>query len=390
VNRTQNQADLPTSLETNLQNHRAEFTRQLCAWFALAQRDLPWRHKANARDPYRVLVSEIMLQQTVVATVIPFYERFLKRFPTIEDLANASLEEVLPLWAGLGYYSRARNLHKLAQVVMQEQGGKFPNALEDVLKLPGVGRYTAGAVTSIAFDTPSPIVDANVARVFSRLFLLEGDLKSSANQQKLWYEATETVRIGKENNCAPSQLNPALMELGALICTPKNPKCPKCPVNDFCAARKANRQNELPHATPKAQQVFLRDACAFLHRDNQIFLRQRPHEAKIWWRGMWELPRVTAREEESVENALQRMLREELKIEAGIGGLLKTIAHGVTHHHITLDCFAIETEEAPQGGQWLSFAETEALAMPSAMRRLVQWLQKHPQGHEKPRQLSLL
>lgn len=390
MTKTQKPTSSETNLETSLQTHRAEFSRRLCDWFAVAQRDLPWRHKENARDPYRVLVSEIMLQQTVVATVIPFYERFLKRFPTIEDLANASLEEVLPLWAGLGYYSRARNLHKLAQVVIQECDGQFPRELNDVLKLPGVGRYTAGAVTSIAFDMASPIVDANVARVFSRLFLIEGDLKSSANQQKLWQEAIETVRVGQENNCAPSQLNPALMELGALICTPKNPKCEKCPVQEFCGAYKTKRQNELPFIAPKTQTVFLHDACVFLHRDDKIFLRQRPHEAKIWWRGMWELPRVTARENESVEDALQRMLREELKIEAGIGALLKTISHGVTHHNITLDCFAVETDEISQGGQWFRFGETEALAMPSAMRRLVQWLQKHPNGIEKPRQLSLL
>jgi A/G-specific adenine glycosylase len=278
----------------------------------------------------------------------------------------------------------------LAQVVVQEHNGEFPRELHKVLKLPGVGRYTAGAVTSIAYDAPSPIVDANVARVFSRLFLLEGALKSGANQQKLWMEAEKTVRIGKENGCAPSQLNPALMELGALICTPKNPKCDKCPVRDFCAAYKTDRQNELPHATPKRQQVLLRDACAFLHRDGQVFLRQRPHDAKIWWRGMWELPRVTAREEESIEEALQRMLREELEIEAPVDALLKSISHGVTHHQITLDCFAVQSEKEPQGGHWFSFDETEDLAMPSAMRRLIQWLQKHPNGIEKPRQLSLL
>lgn len=379
-----------TKQNINSDNGRAAFARQLSDWFAVAQRDLPWRHHENARDPYRILVSEIMLQQTVVATVIPFYKRFLQRFPTLEILAAASLEDVLPLWAGLGYYSRARNLHKLAHVVMQDDNGKFPHELNEVLKLPGVGRYTAGAVTSIAFDAPSPIVDANVARVFARLFLIEGDVKSAANQQKLWHEAEKTVRIGKENGCAPSQLNPALMELGALICTPKNPKCGQCPVAAFCAAYKANRQNELPHQTPKREAVLLRDACAFIMRDNKIFLRQRPHDAKIWWRGMWELPRVTARENETIESALLRMLQDELQIKTEIGALLKSVSHGVTHHQITLDCFAVKSEGEPHSGAWFTFAETEALAMPSAMRRLVTWLHKHPPGLEKPRQLSLL
>lgn len=373
-----------------LDTGRAAFARQLCDWFAVAQRDLPWRHSENARDPYRVLVSEIMLQQTVVATVIPFYKRFLQRFPTVHDLAAASLEDVLPLWAGLGYYSRARNLHKLAQVVLAQHGGQFPEVFDDVLRLPGVGRYTAGAVTSIAYNMSSPIVDANVARVFARLFFIEGDIKSGPNQQKLWLEAEKMVRSGHENDCAPSQLNPALMELGALICTSKNPKCGQCPVAAFCAAQKANRQNEVPQFAPKPEPVFLRDACVFLHRDDKIFLRQRPHEAKIWWRGMWELPRVTAKSDESIEDAARRLLRDELQIAAPIGALLKSVSHGVTHHQITLDCFAIEIDDEPQGGEWFTWREIEDLAMPSAMRRLAQWLQKHPRGQEKPRQLSLL
>jgi A/G-specific adenine glycosylase len=379
-----------TRQEISPDNHRDEFTRKLCDWFAVARRDLPWRHEANASDPYRILVSEIMLQQTVVATVIPFYERFLQRFPSIADLASASIEEVLPYWAGLGYYSRARNLHKLAETVIAEHGGAFPRDLDAVIKLPGVGRYTAGAVTSIAFDAPSPIVDANVARVFSRLFLIEGDLKSASNQQRLWDEAQKTVRTRYENGCAPSQLNPALMELGALICTPKSPKCGQCPVAAFCAAQKANRQNELPHQAPKPQTVFLHDACVFLHRDGTVFLRQRPHDAKIWWRGMWELPRVTANGDETIEEALHRLLHLELNIKANAGELLKSVSHGVTHHHITLECFAVESHDEPKGGEWFTFVQAESLAMPSAMQRLMHWLQKHPRGVEKPRQLSLL
>jgi len=361
------------------------FARRLCEWFAAAQRDLPWRRPENARDAYRVLVSEVMLQQTTVAAVIPFYERFLARFPTLSSLAAASLEEVLPLWAGLGYYSRARHLHRLAQAVMERHGGEFPRDLAEVTKLPGVGRYTAGAVTSIAFDAPSPIVDANVARVFSRLFLIEGDLKSGANQKRLWHEAAEQVQSGA---CPPSQLNPALMELGALICTPRAPRCGECPVNAFCAAFAAGRQSELPHATPKRDTVEMRDACAFIERGGRVFLRQRPHEAKIWWRGMWELPRVTARENESLEAALRRLLCEEFGLEATVGVRLKTVEHGVTHHHITLACFAVEVAGEPRGGQWFAWDEIESLALPSAMRRLLAWLRKH--GAAPPTQLTLL
>ena len=364
---------------------RAAFARRLCAWFATAQRDLPWRRPEHARDAYRVLVSEVMLQQTTVAAVIPFYERFLARFPTVACLAAASLEEVLPLWAGLGYYSRARNLHRLAQAVMEQHGGEFPRAMDDIFKLPGVGRYTAGAVSSIAFDTPAPIVDANVARVFSRVFLIEGDLKNSANQKRLWSEAEHLVQ---SDACPPSQLNPALMELGALICTPLAPRCGECPVNAFCAAFASGRQNELPHATPKRDTVELRDACAFIERDGRIFLRQRPHDAKIWWRGMWELPRVTARENETPEAALRRFLEEEFGVEATVGARLKTLEHGVTHHHIALACFAAQIEGEPRGGQWFEWEETLHLALPSAMRRLLAWLRKH--GAAPPTQLTLL
>jgi A/G-specific adenine glycosylase len=326
-----------------------------------------------------------MLQQTTVAAVIPFYERFLRRFPTVESLAQASLEEVLPLWAGLGYYSRARNLHKMAHAVMETHGGHFPRDPEAVLKLPGVGRYTAGAVTSIAFDAPSPIVDANVARVFSRIFLLDGDLKSSANQKRLWQEAETTVQKGEH---APSQLNPALMELGALVCVPRVPRCSECPVSAFCGAFAAGRQNELPHATAKRDTVELRDACGFWQREGQIFLRQRSHDAKIWWRGMWELPRVTARDGETTQDALRRLLNEEFDIEPAIGANLKTMGHGVTHHHITLECFAFEADGEPSGGQWFEWEEIEHLALPSVMRRLLAWLKRHPGAPAQ--QLSLL
>lgn len=364
---------------------RRKFSRHLCEWFARAQRDLPWRRPENAKDPYRVLVSEVMLQQTTVSAVIPFYHRFLERFPTLESLAQASLDEVLPLWAGLGYYSRARNLHTMAQTVVEKHAGRFPHDLDAVLSLPGVGRYTAGAVTSIAFDTPSPIVDANVARVFARVFVIEGDVKGTANQKRLWQEAEAMVH---DSDCLPSHLNPALMELGALICTPRSPRCAECPVSTFCGALAAGRQNELPHATPRREAVELHDVCAFVQRDGLIFLRQRPHDAKIWWRGMWELPRVSAQPDESPQDALRRFLHDEFAADAAIGARLKTLEHGVTHHHITLDCFAVEIEGELQNGQWFEWDEIDHLALPSVMRRLLLWLKKHP--GTPATQLSLL
>lgn len=377
-----------------------DFSVTLTRWFNRAQRDLPWRRAENARDPYRILVSEVMLQQTTVAAVIPFYHRFLERFPTLQSLAEATIEDVLPLWAGLGYYSRARNLHAMAQAVVERHDGVFPRELADVLALPGVGRYTAGAVTSIAYDSLSPIVDANVARLFARLFLIEGDLKTTANQTRLWHEATRLVQACS-GDCKPSILNPALMELGALICTPRSPRCEACPVAAYCAARTAGRQDELPHQKAKTAPVELQDACIFVRAENfseegapaergafqKVLLRRRSHEAKVWWRGMWELPRITARENETTAEAAARLLREEFgcdDCDFTVGAKLKTVTHGVTHHRITLDCYEVQLQpESVSGalegmnGAWVSWDEIDELALPSSMSTLLRWLLKH-------------
>jgi A/G-specific adenine glycosylase len=359
------------------------FAHALTKWFAHAQRDLPWRHDANARDPYRVLVSEVMLQQTTVAAVAPYYERFLARFPTVESLATASIEDVLPLWAGLGYYSRARNLHSCARAIMDDFEGEFPRDLDEVLSLPGIGRYTAGAVTSIAFDQANPIVDANVARVLARVLCLEGDIKAPGAQKRLWQEATQIVEAGQQNECAPSQLNPAMMELGALICRPRDPNCANCPVAEFCVARAAGRQNELPQFAPKAATIAINDACVFITNEtgDKVLLRQRPHDEKIWWRGMWELPRTRV-EHGTPEDALQQFLQNELGVKAQIGERLRTVKHGVTIHEITLNCFVatLEKQTPHQNVRWFAWEETEALALPSTMRQLLRWLRKHPRG----------
>ena len=363
------------------------FSAKLISWFATAQRALPWREAANARDPYRVLVSEIMLQQTTVAAVVPYYCRFIERFPNVQTLAAADIHEVLPLWAGLGYYSRARNLHACARVVMQKYHGEFPGKFEEVLALPGIGRYTAGAVLSIAFDQKVPIVDANIVRVLARVLCLEGDLKNSANQKSLWDEATRLVNAAS----TPSQFNSALMELGALICVPKNPRCEICPAQKFCCAFKHNRQNELPHITPRREAVVLQDVCAFVTKDNRVLLRRRSDEVadKNWWRGMWELPRTTRREGESTHDALRRLFDNELVLQIEPGEKLKTMTHCVTHHKIKLDCFAarIENFTPRKDVQFFAWVEIEALALPSVIRRLLRWLSTHDLANEQKRLL---
>ncbi len=354
---------------------RAAFARDLTAWFRQSQRTLPWREAENARDPYRVLVSEVMLQQTTVAAVVPFYQRFLARFPTLQVLAEANIDDVLPFWAGLGYYSRARNLHRCAQEIVEKHDGVFPRALDEVLALPGIGRYTAGAVTSIAYDAPNPIVDANVMRVLARVCLIEGDLKKPLAQSKLWNEATQLVNAAHENGCAPSDFNPAMMELGALICRPRDPQCENCPVRTHCAAQKLGRQNELPFIAPKNAPTPLHDVCVWAQREEngerRWLLRQRSHEPGIWWRGLWEWPRTTVQSGEDESAALNRLLSE-LEISARVEKRLATLKHGVTTFAITLDCYQIEVEYyAPRNDvQWFSQSEIENLALPSPMKRL--------------------
>ena len=207
---------------------RSELRTALLAWYRAHRRDLPWR---RTRDPYAIWISEAMLQQTRVETVIPYWERFLARFPDVEALATADADDVIACWAGLGYYSRARNLHRAAQIVVERHAGRLPADVELLRELPGVGRYTAGAVASIAFDRPAPIVDGNVARVLARLFGIAADVRSRAVQERLWREAEELAR-GED----PGALNQALMELGAMVCTPRAPRCADCPWSRRCAA----------------------------------------------------------------------------------------------------------------------------------------------------------
>ena len=320
-----------------------------------------------------------MLQQTTVAAAIPFYNRFIARFPDAQTLAEAPLDDVLAAWAGLGYYARARYLHALAKEVVRR--GEFPHDLKDIESLPGVGRYTAGAVASIAFDIAAPIVDANVARVFSRVFLVEKDLKKREQSARLWREAQSVVEAGAQQNIAPSQLNPAIMELGALVCVPKNPRCDVCPVEKFCGARRENRQDELPFIAPKTAPTEMNDVCIFLITTSTVefdrtplWLRQRSHDEKVWWRGMWELPRTTLRPDETDFDAVARLCAELEIDDFRIGEKLQTIKHGVTIYRITLNCYAVETAQSPRGAQAFSVEETARLAMPSTMRRLVQFL----------------
>ncbi len=304
--------------------------RRLLHWFAENARDLPWR---KSRNPYRIWVSEIMLQQTQVATVEPYFRRFIKAFPTVRALARADEQQVLRLWEGLGYYRRARQMHQAAQTIVAEHKGRFPTEIEAVLRLPGIGRYTAGAILSIALDVRVPIIEANTLRLWSRLLAFRGDPRSAAGQRMLWDTAEQILprrHVG--------QLNQALMELGSLVCTPRDPSCQACPLATLCAARAGGLQHKIPRSAPKQSFLDVREAAVVVRKRGQVLLRRCGSGER--WAGLWDFPRFTvdvasrtAAESEVVEKVRQQtgVLVESLEH-------LTTIKHGVTRYRITLDC----------------------------------------------------
>jgi A/G-specific adenine glycosylase len=240
---------------------------RLLDWFSSNARDLPWR---RARDPYAIWVSEIMLQQTQVKTVIPYWERWLRELPTIGSLANASADKIHKLWEGLGYYTRVRNLQKAAQQIVAEHAGQFPQSFDAVLALPGIGRYTAGAICSIAFNQPTPILDGNVIRVLTRIHGIKADPREKQTNARLWQLAEELVHHASRitHHASPcSHLNQSLMELGALICTPRSPNCAACPAQKLCVARKCNLQDQLPKLG-KREAATERQFVAFVVKEN--------------------------------------------------------------------------------------------------------------------------
>ncbi|MBS4209126.1 A/G-specific adenine glycosylase [Bacillus sp. FJAT-50079] len=310
-----------------------QFQHDLVSWFTREQRDLPWRKDS---DPYKVWVSEIMLQQTRVDTVIPYYERFLKKFPTLADFAAADDESVLKIWEGLGYYSRVRNLHSAVKEVVEEYGGRVPNTPEEISKLKGVGPYTAGAVLSIAYGLPEPAVDGNVMRVLSRILLMKDDI-AKASTRKLFEHAVR-VLIFREN---PSYFNQALMELGALICTPTSPSCLLCPVQEHCAAFAEGMQNELPVKTKKTKTRHENRLAAVLKNDKgQYLIQKRPDKGLL--ANLWEFPHYEETGEyEMKKSALHSFLRENIEAEVQLeNGSFVRVDHVFSHLTWTIHAYA--------------------------------------------------
>jgi A/G-specific adenine glycosylase len=323
---------MPTPLAAG---RRSRIRRSILAWFRTHRRDLPWR--AN-RDPYRIWVAEIMLQQTRIKVVEPYYDRFLKIFPSVDALARALPRDVLRLWAGLGYYSRARNLHRAARQILARHGGVFPRTHEEALALPGIGRYTAAAVLSIAYDVPLAALDGNTARVLARLGAVRGDLREPQRWRKLLTAAQELLAAH-----APGDWNQSLMELGETICTPQNPRCGLCPVSRWCLGHKRGLARKIPAARRKPAGVKLRIAAAVLHdpHGRTMLVRDPGAHDDVLFSRMWQFPAVEVMHDPAAE--LRAHLGEVLRIDTVSLELepLRAARHGVTFRSITLLPFLI-------------------------------------------------
>lgn len=343
----------------------ALFQQTLLKWYDRNKRDLPWRH---IEDPYSTFVSEMMLQQTQVKTVIPYFGKFLAALPDWKALAKAKEEKVLKLWEGLGYYRRARNLQAAARQVVKEYGGRLPDTLEEILKLPGVGPYSAGAILSIAYQKPHPVVDGNVIRVFSRLFLLRGNLKAGEGHQKVWDIAQSLIPSKR-----PGDFNQALMELGATVCFSENPQCLLCPLLSSCQAAHKGLQNELPEMPPATETVEVPMAALLIWRKKKILVKKRSQEER-WLQGLWEFPSA---EGKTFEEALRR-LEKELSVQAKRTEL-KEVRHQITHHKIRLKLFSAPADENRNvlfPFRWVDSAQLSRLPFSSAQSKLREWAQK--------------
>ncbi len=353
----------------------AAFRRALISWFRRHQRRLPWRDQPSG---YRVWVSEIMLQQTQVVTVVDYFNRFLARFPSVQALAAADEAEVLKLWEGLGYYRRARQLHAAARQVVERHGGEFPATFADVLALPGVGRYTAGAIMSIAYDRPFPILEGNTIRVFARLLGMQQCAREKPSEQRLWNFSEALLPRG----AGARDLNQGLMELGSEVCRVRQPACLVCPVSRWCRAFAEGLQDRLPVLTPRMQYVSRQDALVLIKRGAKLLLRKCAEGEH--WSGLWDFPRVTLRQGEvsAVDPGTCRLVEQCLLAEFGLQVSVtptgQQLKHAVTKYRITLDCFEGKLKgRLPQGrGEWawVTGEELSQLALNATGRKVARAL----------------
>jgi A/G-specific adenine glycosylase len=339
----------------------------LLAWYLVHKRDLPWR---KSKDPYKILVSELMLQQTQVKTVIPYYLRWMKQFPNTRTLAKSPISTVLKAWEGLGYYRRARMLHDAARIIETKHQGRFPTDPESIEELPGVGRYTKGAVASIAFDLPEPILDGNVIRVLARFLGIRESVGKASVREKLWSLSKEALITSQ-----PGDFNQAMMELGALICTPRSPQCEICPVRRSCCARIHELQNKLPSLEKRKTSLPMREFAILMRNSSRILLSRRKEG---WMKGLWQIPSVLIHQSEANADLEQwkQIWRKNFRLNPlNAQSTGRTLCYSVTNHRITMELFESECPDTVtrnhDGMKWCTPAEIRLMALSAAHRKVL-------------------
>ncbi len=335
---------------------------------------MPWR---ETRDPYKIWISEIMLQQTRVDQAWPYFERFISEFPTVFDLAKADQQQVLKVWEGLGYYSRARNLHAAAKTIVDEYSGRLPETYDEIIKLRGIGPYTAAAITSIAFGNPNAVVDGNVIRVITRFFGIEEDVRSSKTTKQVQQHVDRLI-----SNEHPADFNQGMMEIGATICKPTNPDCNNCPISFDCIAFKTVKTDVIPYKSPAKKKPHKHIGVGIIQRDDgKVLIALRPEDVMLG--GLWEFPGGKQEKGETIEQTVERELAEELGVEVTAYEEFMTLKHVYSHFSITMHAFLcrlISGEPKPKSSQeirWVDISELTQYPFPKANKRLTEKLMNY-------------
>lgn len=355
-----------------MQDH--QFAHNLLEWYRRHKREMPWR---GEKDPYKIWISEIMLQQTRVDQVTPYFDNFISLFPTVFDLAKADQQEVLKAWEGLGYYSRARNLHSAAKEVVQQHNGKLPEEYEEIIKLKGIGPYTAAAITSIAFDKPHAVVDGNVIRVLSRYGAIAEDTRKGKTVKQIQELANDLIDAER-----PGDFNQALMELGSVVCTPSKPDCFDCPVKSGCVAAKTAQTEQLPYKSPAKKKPHHVIGVGIIEDDDgRVLIAQRKEKAMLG--GLWEFPGGKQKEGEKIEATVERELFEELGVQVKARKELMSLKHTYSHFSITMHayyCILISGTPSPKESRqirWIEKSELEKYPFPKANKILTEKIMKN-------------
>ena len=349
----------------------SEFTSHILDWYREHKREMPWR---ETKDSYKIWISEIMLQQTRVDQVWPYFERFISQFPTVFDLAKTDQQSVLKAWEGLGYYSRARNLHATSKSIVEDYGGTLPEDYDEIIKLKGIGPYTAAAITSIAFGKPNAVVDGNVIRIVTRYFGIEEDVRSSRTKKQVQEHVNELI-----SQEYPAEFNQGLMEIGSVICKPSNPDCLNCPIQARCVATKTAKTDFIPYKSPAKKKPHKHIGVGIIQReDGKVLIALRPEDVMLG--GLWEFPGGKQEEGETIQQTVERELKEELGVEVHACKEFMKLKHIYSHFSITLQAFhcnLISGKPHPKSSQeirWVDIAELEQFPFPKANKQLTEKL----------------